>query len=84
VHRPFERPRECARQVIDADGVPWCVWEVVGDTSPGGRGAASLMFDSDTAGRRFRVWEYPPEWRELADEELLAVGGLRTRPASSP
>jgi hypothetical protein len=30
----------------------------------------------DTVGCCFRVWEYPLDWRDLTNAELLAVGRI--------
>lgn len=46
--------------------VTWCVYE---DRHP--FFGASLIFDSDRIARRVR--SYPPNWRELTDEQLAEL-----------
>lgn len=53
-----------------SDGVLWLVYEL--RASPlDRRQTASLVFESDTAIRRVR--NYPSTWRELSDDELVAL-----------
>jgi len=55
-----------ARRYVDGAGVAWYVRErVVGDR------ATSLYFESSMAFRR--VTEYPPDWWNLATDELEIV-----------
>jgi hypothetical protein len=58
-----------ARQLV-MDGVPWLVYELPA-TPFDRRSSASLIFESDAAVRRVRT--YPPDWRSLADDALLAL-----------
>ena len=57
--------------VKDLSGTRWRVTEVRGECVPGARGAACLVFESDSAIRR--VWHYPPRWRDLPPPELIEV-----------
>lgn len=58
-------PRE-----LHEDGVRWLVYEQPA-ISYDRRSGASLIFESDSVVRRVR--NYPPEWRQLSDCELLAL-----------
>ena len=52
------------------DGVPWLIYELpplVFDR----RNSATLIFESDDVMRRVR--NYPPQWRELSDDDLFAI-----------
>jgi hypothetical protein len=59
-----------SRSVRDAHGVAWLVQEVR-DWGYDRRASLSLVFSSDEAMRRVRV--YPPNWIELSDDELIAL-----------
>lgn len=53
----------------DSEGGIWEVHEVlVAPGSPWARGERCLLFRSPGSIRR--VWSYPPDWKELAQEEL--------------
>ena len=62
--------RLASRSVRDAHGVPWLVQEVR-DWEYDRRSATSLFFISDDVMRRVR--DYPPNWIDLSDEELIAL-----------
>ena len=61
---------ELTRQYLAVDFSRWSVTEISGNvpTRPGQR---CLIFASADAVRR--VWNYPPEWRELTDAQLEAL-----------
>ena len=61
------------RILIDADGQRWVVREV--EPPRYDRRGRSLIFLSNEAMRRVR--EYPANWRECSDEELIAVSHRR-------
>jgi hypothetical protein len=56
-----------SRHYHDAEWEVWSVTEIAGNarSRPGAR---CLIFASATTVRR--VWDYPPDWRELSDTEL--------------
>ncbi len=56
-----------ARHIV-AEGVTWLVYEL---GLPYDRRRTSLVFESDGLVRRVR--NYPAEWRELTDTELLRL-----------
>jgi hypothetical protein len=59
-----------ARTFMDADGTRWRVYEqAFGDYDR--RSGMSLIFASEAAVRRVR--DFPSEWPQLTDEELLAL-----------
>lgn len=58
------------RVVATSDGHQWVVREVQ-PSQFDRRGTSSLVFVSDHAMRRVR--DYPPDWYEWSDEDLLAV-----------
>ena len=59
-----------ARTLHDAEGSQWRVFEqVFADYDR--RSGLSLIFSSDTAVRRVR--DYPANWFELSDDELLTL-----------
>lgn len=60
------------RIVVDREGRPWTVREADATHVPGARAERCLIFD--TSGYCFRVWQYPFDWRELTNGELLALG----------
>lgn len=73
--------------IVDSDGVEWAVQEV--DTPQAwARGERCLVLNSRDCVRR--VWNYPPDWRRLDADRLLALGvvlgerGVETRPAREP
>jgi len=61
--------QQTARRVM-SDGVLWLVFEVPAMPYDR-RGTSSLIFESDTTLRRVR--NYPANWRELSDEQLLSL-----------
>lgn len=61
-----------SRVAVDPQGRTWTVREMDATHVPGARARQSLIFDS--TGCCFRVWNYPPDWRELTTSELLAIG----------
>lgn len=65
------RVREAQRtgRVVDEEEKHWLVYEL--PPSHDRRSSPSLVFESDTAIRRIR--EFPGNWRELSDEELIAL-----------
>jgi len=73
--------------IVDSDGVEWAVREV---TTPQvwAHGERCLVLNSRDCVRR--VWNYPPDWRRLDADTLLALGvvdrdrAVETRPAREP
>lgn len=61
------RAREQAR-ILYAEGERWLVYEVM---SAYDRRGASLVFESENVVRRVR--DYPANWRELPDADLLGA-----------
>jgi hypothetical protein len=61
-----------SRMAVDPQGRAWTVRETDATHVPGARARRSLIFD--TVGCCFRVWHYPPDWRDLTTAELLALG----------
>jgi hypothetical protein len=53
-----------------ATSTQWSVIEIV-EASYDRRGGRSLVFSSDGVMRRVR--DYPPNWAELSDEELIRL-----------
>lgn len=62
--------RLASRSVVDAYGVTWTVQEVR-HWSYDRRASSSLVFTGDDAMRRVR--NYPANWIELSDDELIAL-----------
>lgn len=62
--------RLASRSVVDSDGGTWTVQEVR-DWGYDRRASSSLVFTGDDAMRRVR--NYPPNWIELSDAELIAL-----------
>jgi hypothetical protein len=62
------------RTYTDAHGTAWRVSEhEAGDeVGPARRGQRFLLFESGSLA--WRLWTYPPDWRELPDERLAALG----------
>jgi hypothetical protein len=54
--------------IEDDNGVHWTVYELPASSF---RRDASLVFESGMAFRR--VSDYPSEWRDLSEQELLAL-----------
>lgn len=65
---PLREAQRNARQMAAGDAL-WLVYELPA-TSFDWRGP-SLVFESHHAVRRVRA--FPPDWRSLADEDLLAL-----------
>lgn len=65
----FRAAQRGARQLQTASGL-WLVYELRAALFDERRGT-SLVFESDSVIRRVR--KFPPNWRELTDEELLAL-----------
>jgi hypothetical protein len=67
--RSLREAQRGARALVN-EGVPWLVYELP-PTPFDRRSSPSLVFESDAAVRRVR--DFPPNWRDLADEELFAL-----------
>ena len=65
MHEDVARARKEAR-ILFVEGERWIVYEVV---SAYDRRGASLVFESENVVRRVR--DYPANWRELPNAELL-------------
>jgi hypothetical protein len=63
-----------SRLAVDPEGRAWTVREADATHVPGARARRSLIFD--TVGYCFRVWQYPLDWRDLTNVELLALGRI--------
>jgi hypothetical protein len=63
-----------ARGYTDAHGTAWTVSEVEAgeEASYLWRGRRCLLFESGHVA--WRLWSYPPDWRELSDERLGTLG----------
>jgi len=55
---------------IFIESIPWLVYELPPPAFDRRRGA-SLVFESEDVMRRIR--QYPPNWRQLSDEDLFAL-----------
>ena len=66
---PSYRSARAGARVLQAEGVRWLVFEFQQDYDR--RSSTSLIFDGDAVVRRVR--EYPTNWRELSDQELIAL-----------
>jgi hypothetical protein len=65
-----ENEAAASRTFLDVEGTHWRVYEqAFGDYDR--RSGMSLIFASEAAVRRVR--DFPPDWAELSDEELLAL-----------
>ena len=61
------------RVIVDErTGARWTVRERDASQQPGARSDHYLCFDSSESRRR--VWQYPPDWRSLPDDQLLDLG----------
>ena len=73
--------------IVDRDGVEWAVREVP-TPQTWAHGDRCLVLNSRDCVRR--IWDYPPHWRELDADALLALGVLladrkvETRSAREP
>ena len=63
-----------SRVAVESTGRTWTVRETDATHVPGARAPSCLVFD--TVGCCFRVWQYPLDWRDLTNAELLAVGRI--------
>ena len=85
VHRPSPRPfldlrhrteTRCLIHERSAAGeITWSVAEMRCADTPGAQAECCLVFEAPHAFRR--VYDFPPDWRSLSDEELLAVSWRR-------
>jgi len=60
---------------VDTAGVRWEVWERDARGDTGAHQSSCLIFLSNDVIRR--VWEYPPGWRELGTDALVALSWHR-------
>ena len=61
--------RRAAREIF-IEGMPWLVYEL--PPAPfDRRSTPSLVFESESTVRRVRA--YPPNWRNLSDDDLFAL-----------
>ena len=67
--RQVEQLQRTAQRVM-LDGALWLVYELPAQAYDR-RQEPSLIFETDAAVRRVR--NYPADWRELTDEDLLAL-----------
>jgi len=63
-----------AGRTITASAGDWIVYEMRGDPTETGS-TSSLIFESAASVRR--VAAYPPAWRDLSDDDLMAVSWCR-------
>ena len=56
---------------LEADGLRWRVHEVPAPEFDRRRGGTHLLFYADVVMRRVRA--FPPNWYDMADEELYAL-----------
>jgi hypothetical protein len=72
------------RQLVDALGREWHVYERGNSTDSPLPARSSLVFDAEGIVRR--LWQYPTSWAELSDDALLGLmeepSGLRQKSAS--
>ena len=67
-------PRPLAQRLVsDAGGAAWRIYEMAAGHIPGARGARCLIMESASHGVCRRFWSYPPNWQELAVDDLLAL-----------
>ena len=62
---------------IYADGVEWEVYEQDTSRTPGATHSSSLIFSSQDLVRR--LWQYPANWLQLSDPDLLELCGDLSR-----
>ena len=60
---------------VDRNCVQWLVRERDAHADPGARGERCLIFAAREVVRR--VWNYPPTWRELGADALIALSWRR-------
>jgi len=72
---PFPAPEGNADNIrrIYADGIEWEIYEQDTTRTPGATHSSSLIFSSQDLVRR--LWQYPANWRQLSDHELLELCG---------
>lgn len=70
--RDIVRAAKRDARALAIDGVNWRVYEIPA-TRLDRRSTPSLVFESDDLVRRVR--NYPPEWRDLSDNELVRLMG---------
>jgi hypothetical protein len=58
---------------IYADGIEWEIYEQDTTRTPGATHSSSLIFSSQDLVRR--LWQYPANWLQLSDRELLTLCG---------
>ena len=74
----LDKAREAVRAAkreaihVTTGGIRWCVYEVPA-TAMDRRSTPSLVFETDDVVRRIR--NYPPEWRDLTEEDLVRLMG---------
>src|SRR5512133_1151127 len=66
------------RQLL-RDGIQWTVSEASAARTPGAKSYRCLIFDSDGVVRR--LWTFPQEWADLADDQILALLDAPQTPA---
>ena len=68
-----ESDRSAGREVVIYDDrhVKWVVTERDTTNVPGARGPRCLVLMSECTVRR--IWSYPPTWRQLSPDALLAL-----------
>lgn len=70
IDAPMDIDTPAGRSFTDADGTRWRVYQqAFADYDR--RSGESLIFASESAVRRVR--DYPADWQQLSDEELLAL-----------
>ena len=72
---PFPGPERSPDNIrrIFADGIEWEIYEQDATRVPGATHSSSLIFSSQDLVRR--LWQYPENWPQLNDRELLALCG---------
>jgi hypothetical protein len=73
--RMDETSRPESRRYQDANGVWWRVYEEPPADNTSDPQRSCLIFECDMAARR--VYDFPPNWRQLEDEVLQAVSWRR-------
>ena len=63
------------RTFVDGEGVWWYVAEVEAAHVPGARRARCLVFHREDGFHR--LWDYPRDWAELPEVELLELSQRR-------
>lgn len=72
---PFPEPQRAPDDIrrIYSDGIEWEIYEQDTTRTPGATHPKSLIFSSQDLVRR--VWQYPADWLQLSDGELLTLCG---------